>query len=370
MDWARHPRILRASSPLSENERIESTHINFHTGSALQEQGPGRKRAYSGAMTKRFWLTLFCLVVCTPLVLAAPKAPRHPAVSGLAVAHNGTLLAVGDSEGTIHLLRVPGYRELRALKGHKDGVTSLVFGPGDVRLYSGSLDRTARVWSVASGQSLAVLGPHSDDVLSVSVSPDAKTLLASSYDGVTVLWDLGTQTRRPGKLPGHTSCFSPKGNYLATASIQGTLHLYTSSGKEVASWKAHGKCPNSLSFSPDGQRLASCAEHVRIWRVPDHSLASDINTQATSVLVDLSWSLDGDHLLSTSFWNGASLLTETSKGWVSKALAIEATWQRGRFLKNQADVVLGNQQGQVGIAHAGGKQASPVWQTAPISGRP
>ncbi len=42
-------------------------------------------------------------------------------------------------------------------KGHKSGVTSAVFSPDGQILATGSADKTARLWDVASGQATAKL---------------------------------------------------------------------------------------------------------------------------------------------------------------------------------------------------------------------
>ncbi len=68
------------------------------------------------------------------------------------------------------------------LVGHSEDVTDLAFAPDGRTLATASLDRTVRLWSVASGQELLVLEGHAGLVRAVAFSQDGRTL-ASCGDG-------------------------------------------------------------------------------------------------------------------------------------------------------------------------------------------
>ncbi|MFN2233109.1 MAG: WD40 repeat domain-containing protein [Anaerolineales bacterium] len=61
---------------------------------------------------------------------------------------DGSILAVGDTQGTIHLIDVATGDELVQLQGHADQVVDLVFGPGGTNIVSTSLDGTVRLWGI------------------------------------------------------------------------------------------------------------------------------------------------------------------------------------------------------------------------------
>jgi len=67
------------------------------------------------------------------------------------------------------------------LVGHSEEVTDLAFAPDGRTLATASLDRTVRLWSVASGQELLVLDGHTGPVRAVAFSPDGR-ILASCAD--------------------------------------------------------------------------------------------------------------------------------------------------------------------------------------------
>jgi WD40 repeat protein len=78
-------------------------------------------------------------------------------------------------------------REIAALRGHEDQVSSVAFSPDGRILATGSWDTMARLWEVATGREIAALRGHEDQVSSVAFSPDGRTLATrGSLDGTGV----------------------------------------------------------------------------------------------------------------------------------------------------------------------------------------
>ena len=112
-------------------------------------------------------------------------------------------------------------------------------------------------------------------VAAVAFSPDGKTLASGTY-GRVVIWDAAAG--RPVKVLTNVLGavndlrFSPDGKTLAVAggqpSARGDLRLYSvGDWKLLASLGGHTDTIASISFSPDGKRLASASfdKTVRIW---------------------------------------------------------------------------------------------------------
>jgi WD40 repeat protein len=80
--------------------------------------------------------------------------------------------------------------------GHNAGIKTVALSPNGQQLLTGSSDKTALLWDVASGRRLRALVKHSDGVVAVAFSPDGKTLLTAG-DRRIILWD--ATLGRPGK---------------------------------------------------------------------------------------------------------------------------------------------------------------------------
>ena len=102
-------------------------------------------------------------------------------VSSVAVSHDGRFLATGSLDKTARLWDVASGTSVAMLEGHSDGVTSVAFSHDGRFLATGSRDNTARLWDVASGTSVAVVEGHSGRVSSVAFSHDG-LFLATGLD--------------------------------------------------------------------------------------------------------------------------------------------------------------------------------------------
>ena len=87
---------------------------------------------------------------------------------------------------------------------------------------TGSWDRTARLWDLASGHCLQILGGEMGLTEALFVTPDRRRMVTGSDMAVAKLWDLETG-RCMRTFSGHTSQVSavalpPEGQRLVTGS--------------------------------------------------------------------------------------------------------------------------------------------------------
>ena len=187
----------------------------------------------------------------------------------------GKLLAVGPSSaGPIHLWDLETKQLWSKLVGHKERVLSLAFTPDGRFLLSGSLDKTAVLWDVASGQQCYTL-PHPESVEAVAVHPDGKLLATACWDLTVRFWGAESGQAAGPPIRYHTRIealsFSPDGTLLAMASWDGTARLWALPvGLPCGPPYRHELVANSVAFSPDGTRLATASfdRSARLWRVP------------------------------------------------------------------------------------------------------
>ena len=75
---------------------------------------------------------------------------------------------------------------------HAARINSIVLNSSGTQALIGSDDRTAGIWSLASGKVIRLLEGHQDGVNSVALSPDDRFALSGSSDGTLRCWQVET----------------------------------------------------------------------------------------------------------------------------------------------------------------------------------
>jgi WD40 repeat protein len=242
------------------------------------------------------------------------------------------MLASGSVDKTVKLWDMASGRELRTLSGHSEAVTSAAFSPDGRVLASGSDDKTIKLWDAASGRELRTLVGHSDKVNSVAFSPDGRVLASGSDDKTIKLWDAASG-RELRTLTGHSAAvqsvaFSPDGQMLASGSVDKTVKLWdVASGRELRTLSGHTARITSVAFSPDGETVASGSwdSTVKLWDVASGRELHTLRGHSSRVF-SAAFSPDGRVLASGSWdetiklWDvasGRSLRTITHSGLVN-----------------------------------------------------
>jgi WD40 repeat protein len=195
--------------------------------------------------------------------------------------------------------------------GHTAPVKRALFTPDGGRLVTVSLDKTVRLYDVATGESLRVfrlpIGAGEEGALQAgAVSPGGRVVAVSGMPfgrgrlGALIhLVNLNTG-RVERVLKGHRNAvsdlaFAPDGQLLASASHDHTVILYDlRTGKVDKVLEGHSAQVWGVAFSPDGRSLATVSEdHTgRIWSVATGAVVAELKGH-TGACPAVAWSPDG-----------------------------------------------------------------------------
>jgi WD40 repeat protein len=194
----------------------------------------------------------------------------------LAISPDGERLAVAGGSGPVQLLDAHTGQPLRSFEVQRNPAdrTVLAFSPNGAFLVLGCAHQ-ACVLDAATGQLLARLPSetaHGSMVWSASFAPDGKSLALSSYgSGDVLVYDVATWHTTAkistGVLGVYSAAFSPKGEWIATASGS-ALQLWRVGHYEAPA--AEGRVIGlvwSIAFQSDGLGLVSAGQELQTWRI-------------------------------------------------------------------------------------------------------
>jgi len=132
-----------------------------------------------------------------------------------------------------------------------------------------SVDRTVRVWDVATGRTVHVLRGHGAALSVASISRDGSRLVTGAGDGTLCVWDLETGDRQL-TLSGHRGGISgcAFADRIVSAARDGTLRIWDAdTGETLAEMTGHSQPVHACALSPDGRHVASASEDsfVVLW---------------------------------------------------------------------------------------------------------
>ncbi len=215
----------------------------------------------------RIWDTTTCKEV---------RTIRSPAeATGGAQSIDGRLFAYQLKDHSIAIRDVEADRTICILRGHTESPHTIQFADDSKRLFTASIDGTARVWDLASGTAIQIMRPFTKFVGAARMSPDGHRAVISDDRSIDVrLVDLDTG-KEIATLPGHDCilqgiCFNAAGDRFVTGDgfNNNELKLWDSkTGKLIAVLGRHNNLVTEISFNRDGTRFASGSmdQTARLW---------------------------------------------------------------------------------------------------------
>ncbi|MEV6813094.1 AAA family ATPase [Micromonospora sp. NPDC051296] len=202
----------------------------------------------------------------------------------LAYSPDGSRLAAGAKDSTIHLIDVRTRAVVGFLRGHTDWVGALAWSPSGRFLASGSDDRTVRVWDMENPAVSRVLSGHQNYVDGIAWAPDERHVASCSADWTVRVWSLTDPSAPATVLEGHNRrvraiAYSPDGRYLASGSDDRTVRRWdTRADHDGQVIGVHRDSVTGLTWLADGSYVVtgSADASARIWAAnPDLAALTD-----------------------------------------------------------------------------------------------
>ena len=186
------------------------------------------------------------------------------------------------------------------ISGDDECITQIAYLP-DGRLVTGSESGAVRVWNVQSGEQEGPSMEHVKEITSLAVTWDGGMIISGDISGQIKVWNV--KSHKLVKAWSHQGwdpriATSPNDRLIAAGGW--TMGIYTTAGERVNSIEV-GSHSWSLSFSPDGNKLAYGAEDdIRIYNLKAGTLVLDPLKGHEDWIRSVLWSRDGSKLFSAS----------------------------------------------------------------------
>jgi hypothetical protein len=192
-------------------------------------------------------------------------------VFGASLAPDGSRIAVGATDNTVHVFETASGKELYKIGNHENWVLASIFGADSKRFVTVSKDRAAKLIDAASGAFLENVNMLRSELNAVARHPKKDIVVIGGEDRYPYVYNMDrpknmkiaddtTLIRKLDRQDGPIFAldWSSDAARIAVAGIAPTVNLYdAATGQLAAQCKGHSAGIYAAAFSPDGKRLAT-----------------------------------------------------------------------------------------------------------------
>jgi WD40 repeat protein len=174
-------------------------------------------------------------------------------------------LATADAEGNIMVWNVRTGSELCTINNQGERIVQLCFSPDGERLIVLEPSRI-RIHASHAGEPLTTFTPKLEPPVYVFTDPGGQRFATIDGQGRLLLWTDPRNSRYLGRVRGHTTSlvrqafFSPDGQRIATASLDGTARVWeVATGRELRRFDHAGRETIAVDFSADSRQVLTAS---------------------------------------------------------------------------------------------------------------
>lgn len=212
------------------------------------------------------------------------------------------LLFSGSSDRTIRVWNAQTGQCLRKFEGHRRGVESIVCLSSSLTIYTSSSDGSIRQWDIVSGTCTAVFEGHQTNVYQLSIIDDLDFWSGISMSStLTLLAEIASIYSMVLALP--------------------NICIIASADKTVRAWDLQTTKCTQVFEHPDSVRtfiihdrflITGCRdEKIRVWDRVDHRVIRELDVHLDEVssmaLLDGRWLVTGSYDASVRCWSIADI---------------------------------------------------------------
>jgi WD40 repeat protein len=191
------------------------------------------------------------------------------------------------------------------LAGHTNPIYKIAIHPDLQHLVSGSDDRTAKLWDLATGECLRTFVGHPAQIKSIEIV-DTDKMITGGIDGTLKLWELETgaclwtQAAHQGEI--NSIATHARNQLIVTASSDLTLKTWDlATGICLQTFSGHQDRIITCAIDPTGTLLISggADRTIKLWDLATGTCLKTL-TGHTAWVTSIAWASDGKTIVSGS----------------------------------------------------------------------